>query len=68
MIFIFLATSMKRSMRNARTCQEEATTILIISIELERISKEFSALFFDSATVTDSSAIDGIHLDVNQHL
>ena len=38
-----------------------------LALELERISKECSAHFFDSANVTEASAVDGIHLDENQH-
>jgi lysophospholipase L1-like esterase len=36
--------------------------------ELEKIAKENNAHFFDAATVTVASAVDGIHLDENQHL
>lgn len=39
-----------------------------LAIELEKISKEHSCYFFDSATVTQASSVDGIHLDENQHL
>ena len=38
-----------------------------ISIELEKIAKEQSTLFFDTASVTAASVVDGIHLDENQH-
>lgn len=38
-----------------------------LSQELEDISKEYSTLFFDSATVTGSSVVDGVHLDEDQH-
>jgi len=39
-----------------------------LASELEKIAKEYSAYYFDSATVTEASSIDGIHLDENQHL
>lgn len=35
--------------------------------ELEKISKECSTYFFNSASVTESSVVDGVHLDENQH-
>ncbi len=35
---------------------------------LKQVCQQFNVHFFDSATVTDSSAIDGIHLDADQHL
>ncbi len=36
--------------------------------ELEKISKRHSTYYFNAETVTEASAIDGIHLDENQHL
>jgi lysophospholipase L1-like esterase len=39
-----------------------------LASELERLSKEYSTYFFDTATVTEASAVDGIHLDEGQHL
>jgi lysophospholipase L1-like esterase len=39
-----------------------------LASELEKIAKEYSVHYFDSATVTEASSIDGIHLDENQHL
>jgi len=38
-----------------------------LASELRRVSKEYSAYFFDSATVAQASTVDGIHLDENQH-
>ena len=38
-----------------------------LSIELEKIAKEQSAMFFDTASVTEASTVDGIHLDEDQH-
>ena len=38
-----------------------------LSTELEKTAKEQSTLFFDAATVTEASTIDGIHLDEDQH-
>jgi len=38
-----------------------------LSMELEKISKEQSTLFFDTAIVTPASTVDGIHLDEDQH-
>ncbi len=38
-----------------------------LSIELKKISEEQSTLFFDTASVTEASAVDGIHLDEDQH-
>lgn len=35
--------------------------------ELEKIAREHSVHFFDAGSVTDASAVDGIHLDENQH-
>ena len=35
--------------------------------ELEKVAKEYSVHYFDSASVTEASIIDGIHLDENQH-
>lgn len=43
------------------------TRCLGLSTELEKIAKAQSTLFFDSASVTEASAIDGIHLDEAQH-
>jgi lysophospholipase L1-like esterase len=39
-----------------------------LASELEKIAREYAVHYFDSATVTDSSDIDGIHLDESQHL
>ena len=39
-----------------------------LATELEKIAKEHSVHFFDAATVTEASSVDGIHLDENQHL
>jgi lysophospholipase L1-like esterase len=39
-----------------------------LASELEKISTECSVFFFDSASVTTASTVDGIHLDENQHL
>jgi len=36
--------------------------------ELKRLAQAQQCYFFDAASVTDSSAIDGIHLDAPQHL
>lgn len=38
-----------------------------LSIELEKIAKEHSTLFFDTASITSASSVDGIHLDEDQH-
>lgn len=38
-----------------------------LSIELEKIAKEQSTMFFDTASVTEASKVDGIHLDEDQH-
>ena len=38
-----------------------------LSTELEKIAKEQSAFFFDTASVTEASTVDGIHLDEDQH-
>ena len=35
--------------------------------ELAKIAKELSTLFFDANTVIGTSAIDGVHLDTEQH-
>jgi len=35
--------------------------------ELKKIAEENSILFFDSASITEASVVDGIHLDENQH-
>ncbi|MEH6473058.1 MAG: hypothetical protein V7752_17615, partial [Halopseudomonas sp.] len=34
---------------------------------LEKIAAEHSTHFFDASSVTEASAIDGIHLDEHQH-
>ena len=39
-----------------------------LATELEKVAKENSVHFFDAATVTEASTIDGIHLDENQHM
>lgn len=39
-----------------------------LAFELGKIAKENSVYFFDSATATEASAVDGIHLDEDQHL
>ena len=38
-----------------------------LATELEKVAKEHSVHFFDAGSVTDASAVDGIHLDENQH-
>jgi lysophospholipase L1-like esterase len=38
-----------------------------LAAELENVARENSVLFFDAATVTQTSTVDGIHLDENQH-
>lgn len=38
-----------------------------LSIQLEKIAREYSTMFFDTACVTEASTVDGIHLDVDQH-
>ena len=38
-----------------------------LSMELEKIAKEQSTMFFDTASVTEASTVDGIHLDEDQH-
>lgn len=38
-----------------------------LSSELEKLAKEQSTLFFDTAAVTEASVVDGIHLDEDQH-
>lgn len=38
-----------------------------LSIELKKITEEQSTLFFDTASVTEASTVDGIHLDEDQH-
>lgn len=35
--------------------------------ELENVANELSTLYFDAASVTESSKIDGVHLDEPQH-
>lgn len=35
--------------------------------ELERIANEYATLYFDAGSVTQSSVVDGIHLDEDQH-
>lgn len=39
-----------------------------LAAELEKVAKEHSAHFFNAGDVTEASAVDGIHLDENQHL
>ena len=36
-------------------------------MELSKIAREHSALYFNAGDVTDASVVDGIHLDENQH-
>jgi lysophospholipase L1-like esterase len=38
-----------------------------LTVELARVTKELSTLYFDSNTVTTVSQVDGVHLDANQH-
>jgi lysophospholipase L1-like esterase len=38
-----------------------------LAAELEKVAEEYSVYYFDSAMVTESSRVDGIHLDENQH-
>lgn len=38
-----------------------------LSIHLEKVAREYSTMFFDTAGVTEASTVDGIHLDVDQH-
>jgi len=35
--------------------------------ELKKVANEHSVLFFDAGSVTETSVVDGIHLDDNQH-
>lgn len=39
-----------------------------LASELEKVAQEYAVHYFDAATVTESSCIDGIHLDEEQHL
>lgn len=39
-----------------------------LASELSKIAEEYSTFYFDAATVTEASAVDGIHLDESQHL
>lgn len=39
-----------------------------LATELEKIAQQHAVYFFDSATVTTASTIDGIHLDEDQHV
>lgn len=41
---------------------------IALASELRKIAEEKSVNFFDSATVTEASVVDGIHLDEKQHL
>jgi len=52
----------------ANKFQGAETRCVGLSIELEKIAKEQSTMFFDTATVTEASVVDGIHLDEDQHL
>lgn len=36
--------------------------------ELKKVTEAYSVFYFDASTVTEASAVDGIHLDENQHL
>lgn len=38
-----------------------------LSVELEKVAEEHSTIFFDTASVTEASIVDGIHLDEDQH-
>lgn len=38
-----------------------------LNTELERVATELSVKFFDASAVTESSKVDGIHLDEPQH-
>ena len=40
---------------------------IALSSELKKVAEDNSVYFFDSATVTEASVVDGIHLDENQH-
>ena len=51
----------------ANKFQGAETRCIGLSIELEKIAKEQSAMFFDTASVTEASTVDGIHLDEDQH-
>jgi len=39
-----------------------------LASELKTIAKEYSTYYFDAASVTEASTVDGIHLDEDQHL
>lgn len=39
-----------------------------LALELKNISQQFSTFYFDAGSVTETSTIDGIHLDKSQHL
>jgi len=38
-----------------------------LASELEKVAKQYSTYYFDAATVTEASSVDGIHLDKKQH-
>ena len=38
-----------------------------LAAELEDVAKEHSVRYFNAGSVTEASAVDGIHLDENQH-
>lgn len=38
-----------------------------LSAELDKVAREQSTLFFDTASITEASTVDGIHLDEEQH-
>lgn len=38
-----------------------------LTAELEKVAKENLVYFFDANSVTQASAVDGIHLDIEQH-
>ena len=39
-----------------------------LAAAIEQVAKELGFAYFDAATVVSSSAIDGVHLDPDQHL
>jgi hypothetical protein len=51
----------------AHKCKGPQTCRADLSIELRKIAEVQSALFFDIATLTEASVVDGIHLDGDQH-
>ncbi|MBT4519411.1 MAG: SGNH/GDSL hydrolase family protein [Halieaceae bacterium] len=51
----------------AKKFEGSETRCVGLATELENVAKQYSLHYFNAGSVTKASAVDGIHLDENQH-